>query len=249
MENLGIDLNELKKLLIEAINVFAKDFKPKLKAVVGSEMYLRDLMVMALLTKSMKSARAIKLLCDSGYGEDSMCVVRSIFENYIHLAYAMKEDSLHRADLFLKYGELDFYRQVRLLPNKPIDVDAKIPALRALFEDQFLKYERENVLGRTKYSWSSLTLKRMAQIVGSQEEYEKLYVFMSQYSHPHSKGLSDYFENMRFDDSPSTNLVEESLVFAISQVIQLLVLVNRVSLLQADAILEGLNSRYGDILS
>lgn len=244
-----IDINALYGVIQECLDLFETKYKLELTTTPQSKSYQVDLVFMAILAKSMKTARAIVILTRNGYGEDAVCLVRSMFENSVHLAYVFKEDSVHRADLFLKYGQLDFFKKVEALSGNPISHKTEIDELELLFAEEFRKIKNEHgEKGVKKHSWSCLSLRKMSESVGATAEYEKLYHFMSQYSHPHSQGLSDYCAAGSFNDSPGSNMVEEALVFEISYLIQLLEITNKSYSFGFETTLEGLNMQYGILL-
>lgn len=248
MSNENIAHSGFIGLLAKCVDIFENKFKPKLTTVTSSVSFSVDWVFMLFLAKSMKTARAIVMLAESGYGEDATCLARSVFENYIHLAYILKEDTKGRAELFLKHGKLDFLRKIENLPGNPSSKKTEIEELEELFCVEFAKACAKYKDGTSKYSWSCLSLRKMSCIVKAEKEYDKLYSWMSQYSHPHSEGLQSYSSIGQIDDSPGHSMVEEALVLSLSSIIQLLNTTNEKQSLGLEKDIEEINLNFKDLL-
>jgi hypothetical protein len=245
MNEKGIDEKLLHSIHVKCIDVFEHRFKPTMAVRVRREVTHTDVVFNLILAKSMKTARAISVLTEKGYGEDGVCLSRSLFENFVHLAYMAKEETPHRAMLFLKHGELEYLKSIEGLPGNPTSNATRIAELENIFLEESTRIrEKHPEIKHKKPTWSTMSLKQLSGIVGEDSQYKKLYSFMSQYSHPHAEGLRGYAFESEFSDLPGPSMVEETLVFSISFLIQTLTLINNYYGYGLEIYLEDLNMAH-----
>jgi len=240
----GINNKNLLGLLAKCTDIFEIKFKPKLTASVSSKGSSLDWAFMLFLAKSMKTARAVTILAKNGYGEDAMCLARSMFENYINLAYILKENTSHRAELFFEYGKLDSLKKTENFPNNKVNNKGEIERLSKIFEEEYKSGKEKYMDGCKKHSWSCLTLKKMSEIVNAKEGYDSFYWWMSQYSHPHSEGLASYCSSGLVDDAASHRMIEEVLIISFPSLTGLLRMANEKYSLGLEKYVEEINFRY-----
>lgn len=248
-EEKNLNLKQLHSTLEKAIYVFEHHFKPAISGRLKPKELHVDAVFNLILAKSMKTARAIHILAEKGYGEDGFCLARSLFENMIHLSYISKEETSHRCMLFLRHGKLEFFKRIEGLPKNQVSNAAEIQGLEKEFDDEFFRIkQRFPELPGKKPSWSTLSLKQMSKFVGEFRQYEKLYGFMSWYSHPHAEGLRGYVGEGEFSDLPGNSMIEETLVFCLSFIIQIFVLFDKQYGLGLDPYISELNLKHNSIV-
>jgi hypothetical protein len=149
--------------------------------------------------KALKTLDAIRLLCESGYGEDAMILARSLVNLAINLGYIGRApDPDERASDFVASGRIarrDFLRQ---FPQHPADwrKDVEWAALEE----------------RAK-RWDGIRIRDRAHEAGMDDFYREFYRFGSSYEHSDSASLSGYFgasdeTNQEIDADPSDDLVD-----------------------------------------
>jgi hypothetical protein len=62
-------------------------------------------LVMILLTKALKTFRAIKVSCEEGCGQDASILLRALFENCVAVVWILQRASRKRTILFLAYAD------------------------------------------------------------------------------------------------------------------------------------------------
>jgi len=234
MEPKNKQLLEISKRLLEL-----KDNRYALEKVsIGNPL---QVVATFLFTKSTKTFRAIFILCAEGYGQDAMILSRSIFENYVHLAYIDKKDSSNRALLFITYGVIDNYKKTEKI--KEFENVKKYYGRN--LQDEFIKRwgkgktEAEEIrntecakiiktFGKDKIdknSWSLLSLRNMIKQIGDNRKeteeiyYEQVYWWASQFCHPDINCSNDYFSeeenNIIITDLPNDKNVETALILGL----------------------------------
>jgi hypothetical protein len=185
-----------------------------------------DLILLLTLAKTTKTLRSIRLLADNRYGEDSVVLSRSIFENYINIAYILKEDSQRRARIFIGNGVLQYNNRLKeldLLKISPKEYTEQFS------EEEIDKIRRERILykedlkkNKTQHfgtDWSFRGISGIAEEVGETNMYKMMYFLACQNSHLDAYGLEKYGEENNgasiFKDIPSLEQVEESLFWSI----------------------------------
>lgn len=249
-----IDTKEINEkgiqLLINFLNKLVKFHEDELKYLY--EIHIKekgqtnlDLLLFLFCAKVIKTIRAIILLSKNGYGEDASQLSRSIYEIYINMQYILQADTDDRTRLFLDFNLLDYFDQ---LSNLKLEIKEKIileeyektlshfkkediDEARKFRKQKINEYKQKKQVGFSKKNWSLLTNKQVAIETENGKLYKQIYWQISQISHPHPKGLENYFKNKEgrtfFNDSPTTNWVSESLVFTIDMFLRFLELLNK----------------------
>lgn len=210
--------SELHALLNACAQLFEDKFKTALNQHLPNVQSHSDGVVMLLLAKSFKTCRAISILTSKGYGEDAIALLRTIFENYVNLAYIIQEDSDHRFELFITHAHLDYANKL----GKGSETDYEYSTRIHNAEKDRIK----QIYGRYSNTWSHLSLGKLSEIVNCKNGYDKIYWLLSQQTHPHAKMLGNYTTNGSPDDSPSPRMIEEALLYSIEFILKLLSLTN-----------------------
>lgn len=158
-------------------------------------------------TKSLKSLRAIKHLLDEGHGEDALTLVRSVYENYLNLAYVFSH------------------------PNQINNLVAAKVGLRAG------KYEFERGSGKIREKTGRrivgehVSVRRMAKESQFSEDhaiYNFLYELLSDFAHPNILTIGYYLDDDRFDVVGHDNVPHAAIygLFTVTLVLDLLSLLS-----------------------
>jgi hypothetical protein len=130
-------------------------------------------------TKSLKTLRAVKHLLPDGFGEDSLSLCRSIYENYLAINYVLHYP--HTINSFVA-GKVGLHSGDFTLKKRRFIVD---------------KSTGETVAER-------ISIFRMAEESphpGDAAIYNFLYRYLSEFTHPDIMGLEAYLDADRFDAS------------------------------------------------
>lgn len=212
--------NELHALLNACAQLFEGKFKTELNQHLPNAQSYPDGVFMLLLAKSFKTCRAISILTSKGYGEDAIALLRTIFENYVNLAYIIQEDANHRFDLFITHAHLDYADKLGKGSEADYEYARKLHnAEKARIKQVYAGYNPRN-------TWSHLSLGKLSEIVNCKNGYDKIYWLLSQQTHPHAKMLGNYTTNGSPDDNPSPRMIEEALIYSIEFILKLLRLTN-----------------------
>ncbi len=144
-------------------------------------------------TKSLKSMRAIGVLTEDFFGEDGLIIARSIYENYLHAVFLLKNpafvEDLFAARVGLILGTHEYKKNNSGKPNYSVIID---------------KSTGKELNGR-------VTTKFMAKRSPYPEDVEiqqQLYDFLSSYTHPDVMAMESYVIDGQFDHRQSAMFVE-----------------------------------------
>lgn len=247
-------LLEIGKKLIDFVD---NELKPK---ITKSDSSLNDISIF-LFAKSTKTFRALFILCAERYGEDAAILARSLLENLINLAYIEKEESEHRAELFISHSVLDNKKKVDSIKNDPafkkLDIERKfddrfggsLETIRKMQKEECEKVKKIGKYRIKKYSWSCLSIKDMAIETGLKSPYyDKVYWLISQFSHPHVGSSKGYLykdkTGFTINDLPSKIWVEESLVLGFDCYSKMVHLINKLFKLNLKSQIKLLEKEY-----
>lgn len=149
--------------------------------------------------KALKTLDAIRINCESGYGQDALVLARSLVNLTINLGYIGRASNPdERARDYVASGRVarrDFLRQFpQHSPEWGKHVDW--PALEE----------------RAK-RWDTVRIWKRARKADMEDFYRESYCFGSSYEHSDSASLGDYFgasdeHNLEIDSDPSDDLVD-----------------------------------------
>jgi hypothetical protein len=134
--------------------------------------------------KSLKTVRAVSILVDSYFGEDSFALVRSMYENYLHIVFSVVEPERHdawmRARLGLQAGTHTYGT------NRAGKTDR-----RRIVETATGQEVEANI---TTYEMANLS-----PLEEDAELHSFLYSFLSEFTHPHLGRIVHYLSPQGFD--------------------------------------------------
>jgi hypothetical protein len=135
-------------------------------------------------TKSLKTLRAVDTLLDKHLGEDALALTRTIFENYLHIVYAIEKRDLHdawvRAKMGLETGTHAFKARKDGTPNRGVIVEtATGQAVQAQVR--------------------TLDMATASSVPADRKLWIELYETLSEYIHPHPKHILNYLGEEGFD--------------------------------------------------
>ncbi len=237
------------------------DSRLKLK-ITKREAGLTDVGVF-LFAKSTKTFRALNMLCQSGFGQDAATLARSLLENLINLAYMEKDESQHRAKLFIYQSLLDNKMKLDQIKDDP-DIVKICKDMEKKFHDKYgevlektseihnQECEKIKALGKDqkKYSWSCLSIKDMAIETGLVDfYYNKAYWIISQFAHSHVGASNSYLKEkpdgeIIIIDGPCKDWVEESLTLGFDCYLKILHLINKILELEFESEIKVIEEEY-----
>ncbi|WP_109698964.1 SEC-C domain-containing protein [Chitinophaga deserti] len=133
------------------------------------------------LTKNLKTLRAALTLMHSNFGEDALNLIRSIFENYLHIAMSIRNDDFIN-DIKIKIGLLT---GTHAFKKKGSDKIVEIATNRELK----LKFTKNYQLASLHPEYGEYDL----------EIYRYLYDFLSNFTHPNLATISCYVNEEGFN--------------------------------------------------
>ena len=133
------------------------------------------------LTKNLKTLRGAISLMESNFGEDALNLIRSIFENYLHIAMSIRSEDFI-SDIKIKIGLLNGTHRLKAKNgDKIIEV--------ATGNEVRLKYSKNYKLASFHPIYGHLDI----------EIYRYLYDFLSNFTHPNLATLSCYTDDSGFN--------------------------------------------------
>lgn len=222
---------QIKELLEGLLNVHGQELKFKLeKKYNNKNLSDCDNVIFLLISKSTKTTRAILHLTDLGYIEDGFALLRGLLESLVNAKFILRDKQIYPI-MFLDYGFYDWYRKFENLLKDSTSSDFAKQCKQVLGKADHLKYEQiKQCRGRIKGNdcgWSKKTLKEMAELCSLKNPYyDKVYFYLSQYTHSHISGLNNYPSKLGntvvFDDSPNLKRIDELLITTTDLYFQLL---------------------------
>jgi hypothetical protein len=196
---------DLGKAIFDFGNQSQDDVRPWNKDE-SLQSHLRDV-VSRLYCSSLKTFLSVLILCNKGYGEDAMSLVRTIFDNYLTLRYIQQNpsDSIYK---FMNYPFLEkkFMLDKAKLPDGKLRPNVKVLFLKKEMEilRQYHQVkvfyvkegqDEEKCLNKFKSGrWAGVSRRRMAEETCLAFDYDYVFHFHSHFTHPHPMGLSGFCE-------------------------------------------------------
>jgi len=179
----------------------------------------KEILILSSFLKSHKTHGAILLLCEKGYGEDSIILCRSILEIYIQMKYILTDTSDER---ITRYVDYDWVLRKNLFENlKERKELSDIPEERIIEINEkaknfLVKYNRGNPKFNPR-TWSDKNNREMAQEIHEIGLYQ-FYSSMCTFSHSTSRSLNEFNTNYTKQDNHeliSEKYINLALCFAI----------------------------------
>ncbi len=253
------EILEMNKKLLDFVD---DKFKPKL---TDWKTALR-VVSLFLFAKSTKTFRALTVLCSKGYGEDAVILARSILENLICLTYIQKDESQHRAELFMYHSFIDHKEKAEQIKddycikeyieqtNVKLDDDFEGNYNKAIKmrKDECEKIKKTQKYKVDRYSWSGLSIRDMAIETELKDfYYDQVYWLISQFSHPNPSASYTYLkikeDGLNIIDKPNEKWVKQALTLGFDCYLKIILLVNEVFSLGFENEITKLGKEYVEI--
>jgi hypothetical protein len=170
------------------------EIKPKLAILdASSPEYGRKTSTAFFLAKAFKTYLAINLLVEHKYHQDAAILARTIFEVLLQTLYVT--GSAERGELFLKHDPVDRYYYYMKLAKHPDLVEGivnRAAELEAL-KGQFDEFEADYVKNK---GWWGSDLRSLAENLGSEKDYLRVYPLYSTLVHSTSTSVKHYVQEI-----------------------------------------------------
>jgi hypothetical protein len=205
------------------------DGSPRFRSWLGAP---RRVILSLLFVKAVKTYRAIRILCEQGYGEDATVLLRSLFQVVVTAQYLVHEDSRRRVAAYVGYYPV---ANLKLLDPAMADPQfAARMAARGGVDLPGLRRTAGRAKKRFKFSptsalaWAGVTLRKAARDVGQGESYDSLYRIASGFEHSSAGSLLSYGSGPDPTGAlPSASFVNKTLVACLIQMLILLEVIIR----------------------
>jgi hypothetical protein len=172
------------------INGLLADIKPKLATLdASSPEYGRKTATAFFLAKAFKTYRAINLLVEQQYHQDAVVLARTIFEILLQVLYV--SGPAERGELFLKHDPVDrYYLYIKLLKHPDlvegiVNRTAELEILKGQFDELEADYRKNK-------GWWGSDLRSLAESLGSEKDYLRVYPLYSTLVHSTSTSVKHY---------------------------------------------------------
>lgn len=170
--------------------------------------------------KTVTTFYAISALCDIGYGQDAIVLVRTMLENLINYRYINQEPE-ERGQLFIEFDYIKAKKRLRtysvLFPEKEIDPEK----IKVIEENYFSVIDNYPKSKSCFLQWSGKNNADMAKACDLENLYLMIYPLASSFAHGGSDSTIDYIQKghrgfkIRLG-SPSDILILQSVASACS---------------------------------
>ncbi len=181
------------------------EIKPKLSTLAASSPeYGRKTSTAFFLAKAFKTYQAINLLVEHQYHQDAAILARTIYEIYLQTLYV--SGAAERGELFLKHDPVDrYYLYMKLSKCSDLveGIDNRVAELE-LLRGQFDELESDYVKNK---GWWGSDLRSLAESLGSEKDYLRIYPLYSTLIHSTSTSVKHYVREidhrLKLDIGPS----------------------------------------------
>jgi hypothetical protein len=190
-ETASKDLFSSTEKLIEGL---LADIKPKLATINASSLeYGRKTSTAFFLAKAFKTYRGIHLLVEHQYHQDAAVLARTIFEILLQVIYV--SGAAERGELFLKHDPVDRYYLYMKLSKHPDLVEgiANRTAELEVLKGQFAELEADY---RKNKGWWGSDLRSLAESLGSERDYLRIYPLYSSLVHSTATSVKHYVQEI-----------------------------------------------------
>ncbi|HHT9134941.1 MAG TPA: DUF5677 domain-containing protein [Candidatus Avalokitesvara rifleensis] len=197
---------------------------------------LHDVMAF-LFGKAHKTFQAVDILMQRGYGQDAAILTRSLFEILVISKWIIAGDS-ERINKFVNYHRVlrkklfDMYRED--IKNSKF---SRTPETEAILNNDDIRkkigdnYSDVKHLYPNEYLWSGKTIKKMAEEVGLDHDYDYSYGLLSDQVHSNAMVIQDYIsfpkEEMEVEYGPSKSFLPEVFFYSTQFFLKFLCEVNQ----------------------
>ena len=166
------------------------EIKPKLATLgASSPEYGRKTSTAFFLAKAFKTYKAINLLVEHQYHQDAAILARTLYEIYLQVVYVSLAPD--RGELFLKHDPVDryyLYLKLSKCPDLVEGVANRVVELEEL-KGQFNNLEADYVKNK---GWWGSDLRSLAESLGSEKDYLRVYPLYSTLVHSTSTSVKHY---------------------------------------------------------
>jgi hypothetical protein len=170
------------------------DIKPKLATLdASSPEFGRKTSTAFFLAKAFKTYRAIKVLVEHQYHQDAAVLARTIYEILLQILYV--SGAVERGELFLKHDPVDRYYLYLKLSKYPDLVEgianrvAELEKLKGQFDDLESDYRKNK-------GWWGSDLRSLAESLGGEKDYLRVYPLYSALVHSTSTSVKHYVQEI-----------------------------------------------------
>jgi hypothetical protein len=180
--------------------------------------------VEALARVTVTSLSDVVVLCGNGSGPGALRIVRGMFESStvaeylrLHASEAQDYEDFRHVIAWRRY------QQVENVPDGKTLSDDRIEQIQKEYDR--VKGRFINAKGNERSQWSPLSIKKMSSAIGSGDQYELVYSWLSSLHHLGPEGLMAHVEAIK-EGLPSLHLTDAALVAAHGYVICVLQTLN-----------------------
>jgi len=206
--------------------------------------------ILALFAKSVKSLRAIKILCWQGLGSDANALLRTLLECLISLRFIKMEDKEKKATEYFAFCAIQERKLMNAMQNNPKLKYVISEPIRKVVMDvtEGIKAEmsEEEFENRYKAShWSGGQIETVAQEVGLKMYYDLAYRISSRAIH-----ATDFSDHVKYHNGfklyilPGDKWHREVLFASVLFFLLILIEVNEAFYLRQDEALESFKDRF-----
>jgi hypothetical protein len=152
------------------------------------------------ITKTLKTYKAVILLCRNEYGEDAFMLTRTLFELVITTSYILQDKTKKRLLRYLEHDWVIRKKMYDYIATKDDLLDKLNQEANSRGETNTIenvKSEYEKVMKKYKYNhtgWSDKSISKMAESVGRIDMYNTVYRLQCMMSHSNARSINEYVE-------------------------------------------------------
>lgn len=212
------EIYEIDNSLLQLAENLQDEFK---KREIKREALSADLDVLCFFfAKASKTASAVVFLCQEGYPEDALVLVRTIFEIVVKSLYIFKSDSIVRARAFILYDKLERKKQFKKIVDwnrKRMIEDREVEEALKKIEDECDTLGKDYQISIDKVMWPRKTLEELSEEVDLTPTYHTFFWISCLYTHTSIRSsmsfASETDKGLSFDIKPDKKLSKDVLIY------------------------------------
>jgi len=169
--------------------------------------------------KAYNILKSINILCKTGYGRESLVLLRSLFNLCINIKWIHFQDTNARVQRFTDFEVInkkihfDALNECGSQPFNEIDIN-KWPHFNE-YKRIVDKYSLEN--RNDFYKWSGISIAKMAKQISMKKDYMIVYGYLSNFEHTNPSSVIGYMDhnesgNIVISNSPRINGIKLALL-------------------------------------
>src|SRR5207249_2643434 len=161
---------------------------------------------------NLNSLSALVTLVMNGHGSDAMRIARTMWETAVTADYLKRNPA--EIDDYLDYYHIFRKRYIDSIPKDKLPKEYTSEKLAEIQAEYDRVVHRFTDKGRIRNSWSKISIYKMAEHVGRQDEYAQFYGWASGMQHVNAVGLQAQTEEggVEVDIPPSTRWILTALI-------------------------------------